>query len=147
MDESVRITDEQADALTSVVRELIRSESELVNQRVTWLLQIQGLLFAALAFAWEDGSVPLVGLLSCLGIVMAVTIAQALNLHSPAVRALYKKWSDLLSDEQKRLRLVIGIWSPTKGIAWALRPWRALPVVFVLAWAWVLVINYRRSMT
>lgn len=35
------------------IRNLIRHENELINQRLTWLGTFQGLLLAALAFAWD----------------------------------------------------------------------------------------------
>ncbi len=45
------LSDEQADKLTAISRELITNEDSLLHQRFTWLIQIQGLLFASLGFA------------------------------------------------------------------------------------------------
>ena len=132
------LSDVQADEATKVVRELIRYESDLLHQRLTWLLQIQGLLFAALAFAWNARSKPLIILFCALGMATAVSIALALRLYSPAVRSLQDWWSERLTQQQRHYRLVIGYRSPSRGLTWLLRPWRALPSVFIVAWLFVL---------
>jgi hypothetical protein len=36
------------------VRQMIYHEGELINHRIGWLVTLQGLLFAALGFAWND---------------------------------------------------------------------------------------------
>jgi len=132
------LSEAQADETTKVVRELIRYESDLLHQRLTWLLQIQGLLFAALAFAWNARSRPLIFLFCALGITTAVSIALALHLYSPAIRSLQGWWNEHLTPQQRHNRLVIGYSSPSRGFTWLLRPWRALPWVFVIAWLFVL---------
>jgi len=138
-DRVVQLTDAQADEFTKATRELVRYESDLLHQRVTWLLQIQGLLFAALAFAWKESSIILTSLLAGLGMTTAVSIWFALSLYSPAVRGLQARWEELLTAEQQRTRAIIGLSSPSHGITRLLRPWRALPLVFVIAWAAVLI--------
>lgn len=143
-DPIIKLTETEADEATRAVRELMRFETELLNQRVSWLLQIQGLLFAALAFAWNDTSLALLGLLSALGIATAASIAIVLYRFSPAMRSLYAWWSERLTVEQQNVRLVIGYWSPSRGIAWLLRPWRALPIVFVVTWLSVMAIALAR---
>jgi hypothetical protein len=77
----------EPDRLVEVVREQIHHENELVNQRITWLIQSEGLLFAALAFAWEK-SAKLSVLLAILGIATALSIGTAIFMYSPAVRGL-----------------------------------------------------------
>jgi hypothetical protein len=138
------LTEDQADDATKSARELIRSESDLLHQRVTWLLQIQGLLFAALAFAWNVKSTQLVVLFCVLGIATAVSIATALHLYSPAVRQIQGWWTGLLSPAQRRHRRIIGYDSRSRGLKWLLRPWRSLPYVFVVAWVFVLVTSLWR---
>jgi len=146
------LTERQADEVTKVIRDLIRHESSLLHQRITWLLQIQGLLFTALGFAWRPsagsgwdfGSLALVSLLAFLGITTAISIALAVVLYHPAVKRLQKWWADRLSPEQQHMRIVIGLDVPSWPVTRALRPWRALPVMFVLAWLAVLGIAFRR---
>ncbi len=40
-----------------VVRAMIDAENRLVNDRMAWLTTLQGLLFAALGFVWEEPDV------------------------------------------------------------------------------------------
>jgi hypothetical protein len=124
---------DEIDKLDSVVRELIRHENDLVNQRMSWLVQAQGLLFAALAFAW-DKSPKLAVLLSALGIATALSIGMAISLYSPAIRGLHAWWNEHVPEEERKARLVIGLWSPSHGVRRFLRPWRALPLIFIVAW-------------
>ena len=37
------------------LRQLVKAENEFINHRLTWLGAFQGLLLAALAFAWDKG--------------------------------------------------------------------------------------------
>jgi hypothetical protein len=120
----------------AVVREQIRHENELVHQRLTWLIQLQGLLFAALAFAWGKGEA-LVCLISFLGVGTAVSLWSALRHYGPAVRQLAQWWSVRRPDDFAGPD-VIGLWAPSDRLARWLRPWRFLPWVFVAAWVFVL---------
>jgi hypothetical protein len=61
-----------------IVRQMIVHENELTNQRVQWLLTVQGLLFTALAFAWKDAK-PLICPLCIVGV--AVSVATILNVY------------------------------------------------------------------
>lgn len=46
---------EQAEKWAETIRTVIMHESEVINQRITWLMTTQGLLFASLGFAWDKG--------------------------------------------------------------------------------------------
>jgi hypothetical protein len=62
----------ESDAKT--VREMICSEDEFINHRLTWLVTLQGLLFAALGIAWEKPKFQfLIILLGIVGIVVSIT--------------------------------------------------------------------------
>ena len=65
------MTPEQIDRAATTIRELNKQESDLLNQRMGWLVQTQSLLFAALAFTWEK-SAALAYVLYGLGIAVAV---------------------------------------------------------------------------
>jgi len=131
---------DQVDKAESAIRELIRHENDVVHQRLTWLIQSQGLLFAALAFAWQKAPA-LAIMLPVLGIATALSMWAAIANYSPAVRGLRNWWEINVSDEDKKGRLVIGRWAPSKGINKSLRPWRALPIIFIAAWIIVLLIR------
>ncbi len=38
------------------VRDLIQHENNLINHRIGWMATLEGLLFAALSFSWQDPS-------------------------------------------------------------------------------------------
>jgi len=41
-------------SIDETLRSMVRHENDLINQRMGWLLQLQGFLFAALAFGWDQ---------------------------------------------------------------------------------------------
>jgi len=47
-------TQPEQDNYEAVVREMITREDELTNQRMLWMAAFNGLLFAALGFAWGE---------------------------------------------------------------------------------------------
>lgn len=139
-DEPKKLSPEQAQAWQPVIRELIKHENDLVNQRLGWLIQIQGLLFAALAFAWRAAPKPLTALIALMGIATAVSLSTALSLYSPAIRGLRTWWHDHRPDGTMEGPDVIGYWSPSRRVEWYLRPWRALPCIFIAGWVGVLIV-------
>ena len=136
-----RLSVEQAKDWQTEIRDLIKHENDLVNQRLGWLIQIQGLLFAALAFAWEKAPWPLTALLSFLGIATAISLSSILLIYSPAVREMRQWWVDHRPDGAIEGPDIIGKWLPSSGIARYLRPWRALPAIFIVAWIGVLALS------
>lgn len=73
----------QSDKYASIVREMIRHENDLVNHRLTWLCQVQGLLFAALGVTLTNDfsdEIAIRPILIFIGI--AVSISSAIGLKS-----------------------------------------------------------------
>ncbi len=68
------------------VRLMIRHENEVIAQRMTWLITLHGLLFAALSFAWKDAK-PLVSVLCFVGV--SVSVFSTMNVIA-ATRAQYR---------------------------------------------------------
>lgn len=134
------LTPEEIDKAADAVRELTEHEAELLNHRMGWLVQTQGLLFASLAFAW-DKSAPLVVLLAGLGIATAISIGVVTSWVSQAAGSIYNWWTENVPEEERARRLVIGLWAPSRGVIRMLRPWRALPLIFVIAWTGVIVLR------
>lgn len=137
------LSEEQADKLTATARELIATEDSLLHQRFTWLIQIQGLLFASLGFAWRGAPSGLIIILAIVGVIVSVSISRSLLWHGPAVTDLYKWWQSELTEDQQRTRKVIGRWNPSalgSFDRWT-RPWRAMPIVFDVAWAGVILVR------
>ncbi|MCQ8106401.1 hypothetical protein NP590_20020 [Methylomonas sp. SURF-2] len=71
----------------NVIREMIKHENQLVDQRINWMSTIQGLLFAALAFSWDKANC-LIPLLCGLGGVIAVITIINLGLATAATQLL-----------------------------------------------------------
>jgi vacuolar-type H+-ATPase subunit I/STV1 len=121
-----------------VVREMIFKEVEFINHRLTWLVTLQGLLFAALSFAWEEAQ-ELINLLGTIGIVVSMTSCVGLWLARQAIRKLRSEWEtnrpkDYVGPD------VVGYFSQNKVVEFCL-PWFVLPVLFIVVWALVLVMH------
>src|SRR5215831_12840120 len=116
----------ELDRLESTVRELIHHENELINQRIGWLVQSEGLLFAALAFSWQRAP-RLSYILAAVGIATAVSIGSVTYLYGPAIRNVKKFWEDHVPEDRRKNRLIIGLSTPSGPLLKLLHPWRALP--------------------
>lgn len=135
-----KLTSDEAAETAPVIRDLIKHENELVNQRLTWLIQSQALFFAALGFSWASAPTALNMLFAFLGIATSISLWSAISMYSPAVRNLATWWENNAPADYLSRPLVQGLSFPSKGIAKALRPWRALPFLFCLAWCMVVII-------
>lgn len=63
------ISTEPGEQYEATVREMITREDELTNQRMLWMAAFNGLLFAALGFAWgKPGAKFLTTVFSALGV-------------------------------------------------------------------------------
>ena len=122
-----------------VIRDMIFKESEYINHRLTWLVTLQGLLFASLGFAWKDGK-EMIPVLGSLGIV--TSLATGLSLYF-AIKSI----DTLLADERGMRELgytgprVIG--HQDQSIVRLLLPWFLLPCAFTVAWFSVLWLRLR----
>lgn len=103
-------------------------EDSLVNNRLTWLLTSQGLLFAGYGVAAKEpalanatAAIPLAGLAVC--VVLAVAI-------QAAWRAQF-----VLEEDYKRGKIQLGVHARTTF--WGRFPGYALPAIFILAWGWI----------
>jgi len=130
----------EVDRLEASIRELIRHENDLVNQRIGWLLQTQALLFAALAFAWEKAP-PLSYILATVGISTAASIWCAIGLYHPAVERLKRHWNDNVAPSHQKNRVIIGMPDPPEKLVVLMLPWTALPLIFIGVWLCVLNIT------
>jgi hypothetical protein len=124
------------------VRQMIYHEGELLNHRVGWLVTLQGLLFAALGFAWKDAK-ELVYVISALGILISVSSFSVFILGHRATKTILNEWRD-----HKPINYngpdVVGYRSGATFVRF-LRPWYFLPTIFFVAWVSVMAINLRRA--
>jgi len=119
------------------VRDMIVHESNLMNQRLTWMMQLNGFLFAALAFAWRD-SKQLVPVLAALGISTSMSIMRSLYIAHGVCNALADRWAEN-KHPQYQGPGVIGHQTKGRLCSWTL-PWFSLPFLLALAWFVVLAV-------
>lgn len=131
----------------AIVRAMIQHENELRNNRIVWFITIEGLLFAALGFAWKDAHL-LIYVLCALGIATAVSSSRELRLSSLGITDLKNWWRAWLRQQEPQVYIgppVIGLdLANMAGREWGfrlLRPARALPWLFIGAWIIVLLIH------
>jgi hypothetical protein len=114
------------------VREMIRVENELINQRLSWLASLQGLLFAALGFAWgKTNTYVLILLFAGMGALVAISIGLATYRANKAIARLSTWWDDNVPAGYSGVG-VEGVKSQS-GLSW-LMPGYFLPWVFAAAW-------------
>jgi hypothetical protein len=72
---------------TAIIRSMIQHEDTLRDQRLGWLLALNGFLFTALAFAWND-SAALAYILAILGMLIALSGFATLRVSEFAIERL-----------------------------------------------------------
>ena len=122
----------------AAIRSMIEHENVLLNDRINWLVTIQGLLFAALSFNWNKSNTELlITVLSLLGITASLSAWTSFDLSNKAKKELVETW-----DEGKPGGYegpdVIGKRSFEKNWVRHLRPWYLLPKLLILSWLSVL---------
>lgn len=130
-------------ARRAIAREMIRHEDKLRNERLGWLLTLNGFLFAALAFAWNaDEATRLVFLLACLGLMIGLSAVAAMEISDKAITKL-RKWGELQVEAGSDQIPIVGIhsnelpnWAQT-FVPWVVLPWSLVaiwPAVFFVRW-------------
>jgi hypothetical protein len=122
---------ERAAGFLAVVRGMIQHEDTLVNQRLTWMWTLQGLLFGAASFLWSKDLAPVlvigaVGLASCVSIGYGIARGLKAIRELLAIAAEYKKGC-----EGYYLPPTIG--ARSKATEWLL-PGYLIPWVMGAAW-------------
>jgi hypothetical protein len=124
------------------IRGMIKNEDEFVNQRLTWLGQFQGLLFAAYAFLARGRDLHRVVLciICALGVTVAFSIGVSTYAAGTATGNLVKAWDehrvqagDCWQPDVQGFRHAYG-WFGT--VMW---PGHLVPPLFVLAWLVLLI--------
>jgi hypothetical protein len=123
----------------TVYRSMIDQESNLMNHRLTWLTTLQGLLFAALAFALDKVHL-LIYLLAAVGIVSAASVVWSLTCAANAIHRLEIEWRQAANKCGYQGPGVIG---RPRGpqLTEYLLPWFTLPCIFSLVWAAICILS------
>ncbi|MEM6569031.1 MAG: hypothetical protein AAF726_13555 [Planctomycetota bacterium] len=146
--------------LEEVLRALWQHENVLRDNRINWLIGVQGLLLTALALS---DSRPLTLGIAVAGSMMAFSIAVALSKGSKATECFGEKWDKYVVDPVAPLAYRDGgpDWSPPRAaddescsnesrsealrsrLIRGLLPWKFLPWVFFVFW--VVVASWSKS--
>jgi len=118
----------------SMIFEQIRHENDLLNHRTTWMLTVQGLLFAALALFLKDRPNRLAASIVCLiGIVSCVSMGYSLWVGARLLNELNIHANELSSIVAKNLSIKAIKTTATASYAFLL-PWKLLPWFFAVVW-------------
>jgi hypothetical protein len=136
-EEGAKLTEE----FEKTIRRMIFHEDELVNSRMSWLLTLEGFLFAALGFAWDkDHTRCLAVLLSIVGIVVALSGGVMLYCSNQAVIKLYGKWRKKKKKETDYQGAgVVGFWGARRPFLSLFQPPKVYPPLLAMAWLVVLL--------
>jgi hypothetical protein len=116
----------------AAIREMVRFANELINHRLSWLGTLQGLLFAALAFAWKDAG-GVVYVVCSVGLLVALSTGVATHDANKALDLLERRFDDLGYDEASSIE-TLGVRGRNRGGYGWLMPGKFLPWLFALAW-------------
>lgn len=121
-----------------IIREMIRHEDDLFNQRITWFSTIQGLLFAALALSWDKtNAFSLVIILSLLGAIISGSTYYTLRRGLEAVVTQMDWWDKHKPDDYSGPDIIGRRPTPkSKNLLW---PYFLFPIVFMAAWIIILI--------
>ena len=134
------------DSYATTIRSMVEEENNLQNNRLTWLMTIQGLLFAALGFAWDKAHARiLVCVLCVLAILVSLSSWSALQLSGAAYQELKSWWDKFVPENYDGPPIMGSTAQPKSYLHWILRPWRLLPWIFIIAWVFIFIFNVRRA--
>jgi hypothetical protein len=137
-----------------ILRSMVQHEDELRDQRLGYLLTLNGLLFAALAFAWNvHHARSLVSVLALMGILIAISAFLSTTLSSRAIRHLRERqspapdhqgadWTE--ADEIKSIPVAVSKDQLPQSLVFrAFQPWKALPFFMGLAWVAIFILAFK----
>jgi hypothetical protein len=128
----------------AVIRSMIQHEDQLRNQRLGWLLTLNGFLFAGLGFAWSKANGWLVAVFAIVGVAVSISGFASMMMSDAAVRELSHMAEPAIPSEIKKKHLARSGLLPVMGarrtdyknrwLTVLLYPWKVLPVVLALTW-------------
>jgi hypothetical protein len=127
----------------TIVRAMLQHEDSLRDQRLGWLLTLNGFLFAALAFAWHDSAV-LALVFGGVGIVVAWSTWATLRVSELAITRLrdgYPSDPDLApvsAITSKDIRELDG-WLDKRLPRYY--TWKVIPIALLAAWVAVVAVR------
>ena len=126
--------------IENTIRGMIEHENTLMNNRIGWMLTINGFLIAAMSLKSFNSGMKVVGLIiPIIGVMVAIASIVALQIGLKAVKRL----RDRLVKIRKNDYFEIGVMGFDEKGKWMSRmaPWSSLPIVFFLIWFVLLVLS------
>lgn len=132
-------SEQQAREYVGTIRDMIRHEDMLLNQRLTWMWTLQGLLVGGASVFWSKNAYGVL-IIVAVGLLSSVSIWYSLNRGLRAIRGLLAAAS-----ERKRELSIACAMAPTMGarqkaIEWLL-PAHVIPWTFIGAWLLLAVVR------
>lgn len=129
--------------IAETIRSMIKNENDLINHRLTWMGTSQGLLLAALTFAWDKkGTCWVVTILYLLGTLVALSTFVATQRANQAIKKSEDWWKENKPNGYSGPE-------PTgveihKERTWFLMPGYCLPCLFYFGWIAIALIYFLR---
>lgn len=137
---SKTLIDQPEEQYEATVRKMITREDGLTNQRMLWMATFNGLLFAALGFAWDKpGARFLTIVFSVLGVSASFLNGLALVFASNAQRRLLYWWHSKKSKTYSGPGVMGCEPLDKKRYSLYLTPWIVLAFVFTAGWMAILI--------
>ena len=141
-------TDEYAEA----VRSMIAHEDNLLNNRMNWLLVVQGLLFTALAGTFKEAVSPIPGfvyILIAFGFLISISSKVAFISGDRAIRNLLGYWHEHLKSTNRNWKDFPPVFGAAVHEQTLMRldrflsPRNLLPWAFALGWIVILALKLK----
>jgi mono/diheme cytochrome c family protein len=150
------------------IRELMQHEDNMASTRLAWTGTFQTLLFAALAFSWDQEPWLVTFVLCFLGFIISFVSLWSLLESSTATDRLYDIWRDYIGTQMSSKTPPVWAWEsiseeprdyhwltrfinglrrpscryPRRG--WFRAPWHWIPVFLLLGWLIISVVHIGR---
>ncbi len=123
-----------------ITRSMIEHENILLNHRMTWMWTLQGLLIAAVVFAWDQDTV-LLWLICIFGVLSSASFGLSFISSVIAINNLLSLWHKY-ADKNQGYEGPTVIGSPAnQKIPTAFKPWGLLPWLSVVFWIAIVTIK------
>lgn len=130
--------DDTKDKYADIIRSMNEHENDLLNMRFTWLMTIQGLLFASLGFTLDEKNLLIIIIICIMGIITAVSFISVRKIWKAALRTLNLWRKENLKDYKGPPQ--IGLEESNKMTITSLfYPWYIFPWAFIVSWLVILI--------
>ncbi|WP_024833608.1 hypothetical protein [Ruminiclostridium josui] len=126
----------------NVIREMIKEETSIVNNRMNWLILLEGFLFAAYSSLTTRGfSLYIIGIL---GFVISLCMRYSILSSEKAIAFIMDNWNRYLKKNNMNYMDFPPVWAgaklQTSRLQSIITAHRFIPFVFMLVWV-CLIIN------